>query len=351
MRIFKMKKLIAIAVSAVLLAVACNDKENTVQDVAMSQGKTMGTFYMVQSVSPYEGGSGQLTADCEAEFKRIVDVISTFDPKAELYRLDDLKSIEPVEISPLLFKIISGCQKQSARIDYAMDITVGPLVNLWGFGKDKRLSREPDPIAVETAKRLVGSDKFKLYEENGRHYLEKAYPEVRIDLATVGEGLGADAVADMLDAKGIKNYFASVAGASRSAGVNSRGKPWRIGIEDPSTPDHSIFATVCPMGKAMSTAGSYRNYFKDEKNGRIYSHAIDPKTGRPVDHSTMSVTVIADTAFETDALDTGLLVWGADKALEWAEREGVAVYTIEMKDGKSVGRASSAFKPYLKCGE
>ena len=155
----------------------------------------------------------------------------------------------------------------------------------------------------------------------------------------------------MLDAKGIKNYFASVAGASRSAGVNSRGKPWRIGIEDPSTPDHSIFATVCPMGKAMSTAGSYRNYFKDEKNGRIYSHAIDPKTGRPVDHSTMSVTVIADTAFETDALDTGLLVWGADKALEWAEREGVAVYTIEMKDGKSVGRASSAFKPYLKCGE
>lgn len=346
-----MKKFLTLVAITGLLATACDQQSNSMPEYIRAQGKTMGTFYMVQSDPSINVTSEDLTISCEAEFKKIVDAISTFDPKAELYRLDDIKSTEPVKISKELAAIIANCQKQSARIDYAMDITVGPLVNLWGFGKDKKLNREPDETSIANAKKLIGPDKFELYEKQGVYYLKKAYPDVRIDLATVGEGLGADAIAKMLDAKGVKNYFASVAGASRSAGVNPKGKPWRVGIEDPSTPEHNVFAAVCPMGKAMSTAGSYRNYFKDEQNGRIYSHAIDPKTGRPADHNTMSVTVIASSAFETDALDTGLLVMGADKALEWAERENVAIYTIEMKNGKPVGRYSSAFKPYLKCGE
>ena len=99
----------------------------------------------------------------------------------------------------------------------------------------------------------------------------------------------------------------------------------------------------------MSTAGSYRNYFKDDKSGQFYSHIIDPSTGRPVDHKTMSVTVLGNSAFTTDALDTGLLVLGADKALDWANKYQVPIYTIEYKDGKAVGRYSKAFEPYLKC--
>ena len=313
-------------------------------------GKTMGTFYFVETSEPFAGGSEALQNLCEQEYSRISALISTFDKNAELYKLDDNKSTDPIEISDGLAKIIKGCLEQSERIDFAMDVTVGPLVNLWGFGKDKRLSKEPDEQAILQAQKLVGPDKFSLStDDQGKNFITKALPEVRIDLATVGEGLGADAVAEVLNAKGVKNYLSSVAGASRSAGTNPQGKPWRIGIEDPSTPDHKVFQAVCPLGMAMSTAGSYRNYFKDEQSGRIYSHAIDPKTGRPVYHATMSVTVIAPTAFETDALDTGLLVMGADRALAWAEREGVAVYTIEMKDGKAVGRYSSAFKPYLEC--
>ncbi len=338
-----------IAMAAVLMLAGCDDKSQTYTPIKAS-GKTMGTYYMVQS-SSYQGGEAKLQADCEAQYKKLVDVISTFDKNAELYKLDDFKTSDPIAVSDEMATIIKGCLEYSSRIDFAMDITVGPLVNLWGFGKDKRLNREPDSEAIAKAQALVGPDKFKLYEEKGKSYVQKLLPEVRIDLATVGEGLGADAVAAMLDAKGVENYLSTVAGASRSKGHNPQGKPWRIGIEDPSTPDHKPFAAVCPLGMAMSTAGSYRNFYKDAESGKIYSHAIDPKTGRPVDHNTMSVTVIAETAFETDALDTGLLVMGADKALEWAETSNAAIYTIELKDGKPFARFSSAFKKYLDCKE
>lgn len=339
-----------IAVACVITLGGCDDQQSSSYIPLKVSGKTMGTYYMVQS-SSYQGGEACLQSDCEAQYKKLVDVISTFDKNAELYKLDDLKSTEPVAISDEMASIIKGCLDYSARIDFAMDITVGPLVNLWGFGKDKRLNREPDEEAIAKARTLVGPDKFRIYEENGQSYVQKLLPEVRIDLATVGEGLGADAVAAMLDAKGVENYLSTVAGASRSKGHNPQGKPWRIGIEDPSTPDHKPFAAVCPLGMAMSTAGSYRNFYKDTQSGKIYSHAIDPKTGRPVEHNTMSVTVIAKTAFETDALDTGLLVMGADRALSWAEKTNTAIYTIELKDGKPYARFSSAFKKYLDCKE
>ena len=112
-----------------------------------------------------------------------------------------------------------------------------------------------------------------------------------------------------------------------------------------------VFKAICALDKAVTTAGSYRNYFKDETSGKIYSHAIDPKTGYPVAHQTMSVTVISDSAFESDALDTGLLVLGADKALAWGEKNQYAIATIEYKDGKTVFRYTDKFKPYLDCAK
>lgn len=346
-----MKKFTLTLTALTLAMIGCGcDQSNPVQEVTRATGKTMGTFYMVQTVGKYKQGEADLQRDSEAEFKTICDTISTFDPNAELARINENHTVEPIEVSDFLGNVIAKCVEESRLLDGAMDISVGPLVNLWGFGKDKRLEREPDEQAISDAKKLVGLDKFELNTaDSGKMQLVKHDPNVRLDLATVGEGLGADAVAAMLERQGVENYLASVAGASRSVGHNPKGEPWRIGIEDPSTPDHKVFQAVCPLGMAMSTAGSYRNYFKDEQSGKIYSHAIDPKTGRPVDHATLSVTVIAPTAFETDALDTGLLVLGADKAHEWAEQHHMPIYTIEMVDGKPVGRPSTEFRKYMDC--
>ena len=341
---------------AVTTLTAC-DKDNQrtvaaqVQTSTIIQGKTMGTFYAVNVVGGYKGGEAGLKALAEDAFKQICDEISTFDKNAELYKFNDFKSTEPFEISNELGRIIQDTVYQGRRIEGATDITVGPLVNLWGFGKDKKKDEAPSQDEINQALELVGLDKFEVRTENNKSYLVKHNKDIKLDLATVGEGLGADAVAAKLVKEGYKNFMVNVAGASRSYGVNAKGKKWRLGIEDPTSPERRVFVPICALDKAVTTAGSYRNYFKDETTGKIFSHAIDPKTGYPVTHKTLSVTVISDSAFESDALDTGLLVLGAQKALDWGKEHGYAIATIEYDKGKPLFRYTDNFKQYLDCAK
>ena len=341
---------------AVTTLTAC-DKDNQrtvaaqVQTSTIIQGKTMGTFYAVNVVGGYKGGEEGLKALAEGAFKQICDEISTFDKNAELYKFNDFKSTEPFEISNELGRIIQDTVYQGRRIEEATDITVGPLVNLWGFGKDKKKDEAPSQDEINQALELVGLDKFEVRTENNKSYLVKHNKDIKLDLATVGEGLGADAVAAKLVQEGYKNFMVNVAGASRSYGVNAKGKKWRLGIEDPTSPERRVFVPICALDKAVTTAGSYRNYFKDETTGKIFSHAINPKTGYPVSHKTLSVTVISDSAFESDALDTGLLVLGAQKALDWGKEHGYAIATIEYDNGKPLFRYTDNFKQYLDCAK
>lgn len=341
---------------AVTTLTAC-DKDNQrtvaaqVQTSTIIQGKTMGTFYAINVVGGYKGGEAGLKVLAEGAFKQICDEISTFDKNAELYKFNDFKSTEPFEISNELGKIIQDTVYQGRRIEGATDITVGPLVNLWGFGKDKKKDEAPSQDEINQALELVGLDKFEVRTENNKSYLVKHNKDIKLDLATVGEGLGADAVAAKLVKEGYKNFMVNVAGASRSYGVNAKGKKWRLGIEDPTSPERRVFVPICALDKAVTTAGSYRNYFKDETTGKIFSHAIDPKTGYPVTHKTLSVTVISDSAFESDALDTGLLVLGAQKALDWGKEHGYAIATIEYDKGKPLFRYTDNFKQYLDCAK
>lgn len=341
---------------AVTTLTAC-DKDNQrtvaaqVHTSTIIQGKTMGTFYAVNVVGGYKGGEAGLIALAEGAFKQICDEISTFDKNAELYKFNDFKSTEPFEISNELGRIIQDTVYQGRRIEGATDITVGPLVNLWGFGKDKKKDEAPSQDEINQALELVGLDKFEVRTENNKSYLVKHNKDIKLDLATVGEGLGADAVAAKLVKEGYKNFMVNVAGASRSYGVNAKGKKWRLGIEDPTSPERRVFVPICALDKAVTTAGSYRNYFKDETTGKIFSHAIDPKTGYPVTHKTLSVTVISDSAFESDALDTGLLVLGAQKALDWGKEHGYAIATIEYDKGKPLFRYTDNFKQYLDCAK
>ncbi len=395
------RTLMSAAVMAVV-ACACNPVESTSEPGAGPKatkvtGTTMGTFYQVTIPGEFPGGEDALRQICEETFAKITAAISGFDDKSEISALNADKGPAPHEVSDFLGALIEECDRQGARIDYAMDISVGPLVNLWGFGKRARQgSAAPEPSDIEATRKLVGPGSFTIgkipYDEKlttsvlppvpaagdfkaeqvyaeavtallaealGNknehklpfHYtVAKRHPGVQLDLATIGEGLGADLVAYKLDKLGIPDYLVAVAGASRSRGHNPRGETWKVGIEDPTVQGSKIFVPVCPLGRALSTAGSYRNFFVDEGDGKFYSHVIDTKSGRPVSHRTVSVSVISDTTLTTDALDTGLLVLGADRALEFAERENVPVYVIELDEkGKPQARYSKNFQPYLDC--
>lgn len=356
---FKASLVTALLGLSAVMTTACDEKSgsNTESDVITEKfdtvtkiaGKTFGTYYYITVPGGYPGGEETLRSDAEFVFTKVSDAISTFDPDSELARFNALQTNEPFVISKYLASIIEEAMRQGLRIEGAMDITVEPLVNLWGFGPHGDIVTSPSDEEIEEAKALVGYDKFTLRYANGVAYLEKIDPRVSLDLSTIGEGLAADELAKLMDEKGVPNYMVAIAGAIRSKGANPDGKLWSVGIEDPMQ-QKGVFAKACPQDMAISTAGSYRNFFIDEKTQKFYSHIIDPKTGRPVNNRTVSVTVISQLALVTDALDTGLLVLGADKAVEWAERNDVPVYAIYLDDNnKPQVKYSKTFEKYLKC--
>ena len=361
----KYKKGLTLLSAGVMAAVlslgvtGCNEKtqpqatdivaEKTTQ-VTKLEGKTFGTFYYITVPGGYPGGKETLQKDAEFVFKKVSDAISTFDKNAEIARFNDFKSTEDFVISGYLANIIEEVSRQSLRVDQAMDPTVGPLVNLWGFGPSGDIKKSPTDELIAQTKSYVGLDKFELRRAGNTAYLRKTDPRVALDLSTIGEGLAADELAALMDEKNIPSYMIAVAGAIRSKGGNADGKLWRVGVEDPLSQGAKVFQVVCPQGMAISTAGSYRNFFLDEDTNKFYSHVIDTKTGRPIDHRTVSVTVIDKSAMVTDALDTGLLVMGAQEAVQWGNKNSTPVYAIEVDaEGKQVATYSRAFEPYLKC--
>lgn len=352
-----------VALSLAVFASACDNKNEKVaaaqtsdvvakkfDQVTKISGKTFGTFYYVTVPGGYPGGEDTLRSDAEFVFKKVSDAISTFDQNAEIARFNAYESTKDFVISGYLADVLEQVQRQSLRIEHSMDPTVGPLVNLWGFGPNGEVHQSPSQAEIDETLAYVGIDKITLRRVGSGGVLQKLDPRVKLDLSTIGEGLAADELAQLLDEKGINNYMIAIAGAIRSKGANPDGKLWRVGIEDPVSQGQKVFAAVCPQGMAISTAGSYRNFFIDEKTGTFYSHIIDPKTGYPINHRTVSVSVIARSALETDALDTGLLVQGAKAAVEWGNKTETPVYAIEVDEqGKEVATYSRAFTPYLKC--
>lgn len=318
--------------------------------VTQVQGKAFGTFYYITVPGGYPGGKEALQADARFVFAKVSNAISSFDPIAEIARFNEQKSTKDFFISTYLGNIIENMLRQSRRIDNVIDPTVAPLVNLWGFGTKGEISEAPTDEQIAATREYVGLDKFELRHMSRGAVLRKKDPRVELDLATIGEGLAADELANFLDEEGINNYMIAVAGAIRSKGANPDGKLWRVGIEDPMSQGREVYVAVCPQDMAISTAGSYRNFFLDSKTGDFYSHIIDPATGKPVNNRTVSVSVIARTALETDTLDTGLLVKGAKAAVEWGNKTETPVYAIEIdENGKEVATYSRAFTPYLKC--
>ena len=305
----------------------------------------MGTFYSVKVVGDFPGGQQALQQQTDALLKHYNDEISTYDPNSPLSKFNQLQSTAPYPISQDMADILI----EAVRIGHAthglLDVTVGPLVNLWGFGPDKRPVRVPTAEQIAQARQRIGIDRLHIEVSADHASVRKDRPDVYVDLSTFGEGFGADKVAAFLEARGVQNYLVDIAGASRSRGLNGEGKPWRLGIQKPTDTSTAVEAIITPRGRAVSTSGSYRNYY--ELDGHRYSHIIDPSTGKPITHRMVSATVISETALEADGWDTALMVMGTEKALQFAERHHLAVYLVTKTDTGFSVHYSTAFAPYL----
>jgi FAD:protein FMN transferase len=331
---------VALVVLAIALA-GCGERADTLVEL---DGPTMGTYYSVKVARPPAGMSAEtLQPEVLSALDQVIAEISTYDTNSELSRLNRNTSTDWIPVSPNLYRVIAEGQRIAALTDGTFDITIGPLVNLWGFGPESRADRLPTPAEITAAKARVGWRKLELRASPPA--VRKARGDVYIDLSALGEGYGTDRLAALLEAHGAKDYMVAIAGAIRAKGRNAAGKPWAIAIEEPLPDQRSVHRIIPIADQALSTSGDYRNFF--EKNGKRYSHEIDPMTGAPVDRKLGSVTVVGDVGMAVDGLATALMVLGEDRGPALARSQGLAAYFIVRQGETLRGFGSPAFQVYL----
>lgn len=309
-------------------------------------GFTMGTRYELKLVpTPGHLLPSDLKQQAETLLAQINRQMSTYDPDSELSRFNRSSSTDWVAVSPELYQVAAEGWRMSALTDGAFDITVGPLVNLWGFGPEPRQDQAPPQEAIRLARERVGFRRLQVREQPPA--LKKERPDLYIDLSALAKGYGVDRLAELAQANGIHNYLVAIGGDVRAKGHNGQGKPWTIAIERP-TPGQRAVERLLKLGDhAISTAGDYRNFF--EQDGRRYSHIIDPRTGWPVPPTVASVTVIDRLDLKADAADTALMAAGAEAGFRLAVEHHIAAFFIltDREDNGFQERYTPEFEPFL----
>lgn len=328
-----------------LILLGCDQKKILEPSGFVMEGKTMGTSWKVSLTSDAKGDP----SDLQEEIQQLLDQddreLSTWKNDSVLSRFNQYSGGSPQAVSENMADIVTMALRIGRKTQGVMDITAGPLVNLWGFGPDKQPIRIPSQKDIDAAKAIIGLDHLRVIQTSDSQYLKKSIPELYVDLSTLGEGFATDHLARFLEEKGIQNYLVSVGGAVLARGHNPSGKPWRIAIQKPTDEERAVQAVVEPQGHGISTSGSYLNYY--ELNGERFSHIIDPRTGKPITHKLVSATVIAPTAMEADGWDTGLMVLGIERAKELALREKLAVYLITKEGDSFKSWMSPQFKAFI----
>lgn len=281
----------------------------------------MGTTYLVKiaGVAPDAALVSELRAAVERRFGEINRAMSPYDPDSEISRFNRDTSGVPFKVTAEFAKLVRHSLELSRDSGGAFDPTLGGLINLWGFGPAGRKAGPPSEPAIQAALRQSGAHHLHVTPADE---LQKEIPALQLNLSAVAKGYGADEAARILRERGYSNVFVSVCGEIVAFGHNADGQPWRVGVEKPiyNSPRGSAMSAVVPLAnRALSTSGDMYNYFKDTE-GQVYSHILDPASGRPLRHRLASVTVIAPSGMVADGLATTLFVMGPERGLEWIEQ-------------------------------
>ena len=308
-------------------------------------GQTMGTTWHITMMMPAGSGLQQQTlqAGVESSLEAVNASMSTYREDSEISRFNASPVGEWFEISSDFYQVLSAAMAVGWQSGGAYDVTVGPLVNLWGFGPPGQVPEPPSTEAIAAAMAKVGQDHLRVDGEAYRLYKDA---DVYLDFSSIAKGYAVDEIARWLSAQGIEHYLVEVGGEMRLSGLSPRGDSWRIAIEQPQAATFDIARAIQLQNVGVATSGDYRNYF--EVDGVRYSHSIDPRNGRPVAHELVSVTVVHPSTMMADAWATALTVLGAEEAWSVAQSRGLAVYLIQ-RDGEGfASRYTEAFAPYLQ---
>lgn len=312
-------------------------------------GTTMGTAYTVKFAKlPAELSPATLQALVEQQLAAVNAVMSTYDADAEISRFNRDQNRDWFSIAPEMAAVLVEAKAIHDRSGGAFDVTIGPVVEIWGFGAAGPRDKPPPQSEITAALARVGMDDLMVRRDPSA--VRKLRSDLQIDLSAIAKGHAVDRVATALENAGVTNYLVEIGGELRTAGRRPDGGVWRVGIEQPATGGRSVQRAI-PMALdgAVATSGDYRNFF--EIDGRRYAHILDPRTGRPVEHRLASVTVIAANCSTADGWATALSVLGTDAGYRVAESEGLAALFIDRDGEKFSERATPAFDNWLETGK
>ncbi|MFO7577850.1 MAG: FAD:protein FMN transferase [Pelovirga sp.] len=323
-----------------LLSTGCQQQTETSLRFA---GATMGTTWSVV-LHPATGvDAAGLRRQLHQRLDQINALMSTYDPDSEISRFNRTPSSEWFAVSAETAQVITLSQEVSRLTGGAFDISVGPLVDLWGFGAAERGGSIPTADQVRAALDRVGYERLAVRRVPAA--IRKEHPGMRIDLSAVAKGYAVDALAELLDQHRITNFLVEIGGDMKLAGHREDGTPWRIALEKPV--DHMrAVETILPLpATALATSGNYRNFY--EEGGQRYVHTIAPFSGWPIQHKLASVTVLDPSAARADALATALMVMGEEQGRLFCENHRIAAYFLIHDNAQTISYASPALQSLL----
>lgn len=312
--------------------------------IAHLEGSTMGTYYQVKYVldakqqADSELSEQNLQVEIDKRLELVNDQMSTYRPDSELSRFNQAE--QSLVISDDTRHVVEASLKLFEDSNGAFDVTVGPLINLWGFGPDKRANKIPSAEMIAEKKKFIGSQHLSL----DGNVLSKDIPELYVDLSAIAKGYGVDVIAEYLQEIGINNFLVDIGGELRLHGLKPQDKDWILAIERPVN-GLNIQRIIKIGNNSIATSGDYRNYF--EADGIRYSHTIDPETGKPIDHHLVSVTVIDPSSMLADAFATAITVLGPEDGLKFAQDHKLPAFLL-IKDGDNfIEQYTVEFEPFF----
>jgi len=322
-----------------LLLSACGSSKHP--EIAL-QGTAMGTIYNVTIVDAQRVANDP--PNVAAVLENLNRHYSTYLEDSAISKFNQHKSTEWFTTTSELCNALADAGKVSEKTSGTFDVTVGSLVNLWGFGPGDVILKPPTDASILVARDNTGY--AKLHARCDENLVRKEREDLNVDLSGYAKGIAVDAIAEKLVEHGYTNFLVELGGEIRVRGHNAREQPWRIAIEQPNDEERLLETAISISDSSLATSGDYRNFF--EFNGRRYSHTIDPRTGRPIMHNTASVTVAENSAANADALATALLVMGREDGYQYAVENEIAAYFLVRTENGFDASATPKFSPYFE---
>ena len=309
-------------------------------DVIVLTGRTMGTTYRIKYWGDGTATPGDVRGKVDALLDQFDRQMSTYREDSELSRFNRAAADEWFSVSPDTAYVVERAIEYQRLTGGTFDVTVAPVLRLWGFGGGVEKGRggdakTPSEGRLREAMKLVGAGRVSVRREPPA--LRKDADGVEIDLSAIAPGYAVDLLLELLKSLAFPNAMVEIGGEVRGAGGRPDGTPWRIGVERVDRKDGGgdAFVEIVPLTNlALSTAGDYRNFRTTD--GKCYTHIIDPRSGQALPYRGVSVTVIAETCLAADALDTALVVMGAERGYSWCVEQKIAALFQEDESGRHV---------------